>query len=170
MDVCMCVSFLFLIDDFSYFRIRQASKGTQSETIPPVQLLQAIALFSFTSNDPEVLSLTRGQRYTVLDQVGDWFYGFLDADSDRKGLIAKSYVEVRPHGALLPGVMLPSDWDKLKTSFINLELNAGSVLIEEGNPVAAGHLWFVANGELSVTVKFARLFKIIGIVLLIIRL
>ncbi len=58
--------------------IRKAQQGVSTVPVPPVRLLRAVALFPLVSSDPEVLSLVRGQGYTLLDQVGNgtWFYGY----------------------------------------------------------------------------------------------
>lgn len=133
------------------------SKASNKATAPPVSswnLMRAVAVHDLQSvpdAKQEYLSFEVGARFTILDRSGDWFYGFRDSEPTRKGLFPVTYVELRPHGATLPNVLEPSDWEAIKDKFVVHELKQGDTIIKAGDPLACGHLWFVQSGELAVT-------------------
>lgn len=117
--------------------------------LPNLALSTAVALFNFkpAADAADQLELVAGGRYTVLDRSGYWFYGFEEGNSNRKGLFPLSYVELRPYGILLEGVLLPEDWSSIESHFVKHVLKRGDKVIVEGDHTASGHLFFIKQGQ-----------------------
>ena len=93
--------------------------------------------------------------------------GFKTAHPDSKGLVPISFCELRPigvgqHGGLrekrrfdslgfifFVSAMQASDWKSLDAFLVRLNLKQGDVVIKEGDATNAGHILFVARGELE---------------------
>jgi hypothetical protein len=55
-----------------------------------------------------------------------------------QGLFPYAYVEIRPYGVELDGVLQPSDWKQLEHELITLKLSKGQHVLREGDPISSG--------------------------------
>ena len=126
----------------------------------------AVAIFGFNTNKKNQISFSARDKLVVLEKVGDWFYGFREADSQRKGLFPVSYVELRPPGVMLTQTMTPEDWNSLEKFFVSKSMKKGDIVIKEGDAVSCGDLVFVKQGELIARAALPnKLYQDVGFVL-----
>jgi hypothetical protein len=121
----------------------------ESASVKEFGPVSSIAIFNFASNRPNELPVSSGDRLTVLDQVGEWYYGFKNAESEKKGLFPVAFVELRPIGVGQQGVMDTRSWKDLDTHFVRRSLSKGDVVLAEGDKVKGGNVLFVESGELT---------------------
>ena len=130
-------------------KLRASFQG-QVRPIPSLAMTTGRAMFNFAPGDPtSQISLVMGRDYTVLDRSGAWLYGFDQTTPENRGLFPLSYVDLRPYGVLTGGVMTPADWEEIDC-FETMNLSRGNVLIREGDPAQAGHLFFFQTGKFAV--------------------
>lgn len=115
------------------------------------RVLEAVAMFDFDAEDPSSqIDLRRGSRYVVLDRLGGWLYGLDPEHPDRKGLFPYAYVEMRPYGVELEGVLQPSDWKEFAPFFNTVRVSRGQCILQEGDPLSQGDLYFISKGRFGV--------------------
>lgn len=151
------------------FTFQLADAATATSVVELVKLMQsapvtsasirgittAVALFDLPNpKQPATeLALAAGDVLSVLDQKGDWYYGFKASAPERKGLFPVIYVILRPPGAGLQGVMQSEDWSALDDVFVHHDLHKGESVLREGDAIHAGNLLFLAEGKLSLQRK-----------------
>ena len=110
--------------------------------------VSARAVFAYNTTRPNELRLSAGEKLTVLDQAGCYYYGFKTDEPGNKGLFAKAFVELRPIGVGVSGCMQANDWTSIRDHFVCKSFVKGDVVLAAGDHINAGHLTFVENGEL----------------------